>query len=261
MLLVIDIGNSNIVVSLWDGSDWSPQYRIESRIEQPQVFYENQLINMMLEWGIQGQEIRECVISSVVPDLNKKLLNTIFNLYGIEGFIITPEVIINLPMHIPHPYIIGSDLVANAYAASKIYSKNALIVDFGTALTFTVIEDQTGLSGVTIMPGIKTALHSLFTNTAQLPEVSLDIPSSAIGNDTVTAIQAGVLWGYVGAVKEIISKIKDEKGDKMTVIATGGLSKILNPLESYFNFVDRDLTLKGIRLIFEQSNKINTSDE
>jgi type III pantothenate kinase len=128
-------------------------------------------------------------------------------------------------------------------------------------LTFTVVEDQRGLSGVTIMPGIKTALHSLFTNTAQLPEVSLDIPSSAIGNDTVTAIQAGVLWGYVGAVKEIISKIKSEKGDKMTVIATGGLSKILNPLESYFNFVDRDLTLKGIRLIFEQSNKINSSDE
>lgn len=255
MLLIIDIGNSNIVLSLWNGTDWSPQYRVESKSDQPQIFYEKQLINMLLEWGIAGKDIQDCAISSVVPDLNEKILISVENLFGIQSFIITPEVIINLNMPVPHPYIIGSDLVSNAYAAVNLYGKNALVVDFGTALTFTVVEETDGLTGVTIMPGIKTALHSLFTNTAQLPEVSLEIPSSAIGNDTVTAIQAGVLWGYVGAVKEIITKIKDEKGDHLVVIATGGLSKILNPLESYFTFVDRDLTLKGIRLIFEYSKK------
>jgi type III pantothenate kinase len=154
-------------------------------------------------------------------------------------------------MHIPHPYVIGSDLVSNAYASCKLYSKNCLIVDFGTALTFTIAQESKGITGVTIMPGLKTAVASLFTQTAQLPEVAIALPASAIGHDTVSAIQSGVMWGYVGAVKEIIHKIKNELKTDLTVIATGGLSEILQPLENEFNYTNRDLTLEGIRFIYQ----------
>ena len=257
MLLVIDIGNSNIVLSLWNDHEWSWQSRIDTKVAEPQIYYENGLINSLLEWGVLGSEVSECAISSVVPEINDKIITSVKNVFGINSFVITPEVIIHLDFKVPHPYVIGSDLVSNAFAASHLYGKNALIVDFGTALTFTLIHESDGLVGVTIMPGIKTALHSLFSNTAQLPEVALEVPESAIGHDTVSAIQAGVLWGYVGAVKELISKIKEERGEGLMVIATGGLSKILIPLENYFTFVDRNLTLKGIQLILEHSKMKN----
>lgn len=251
MLLTIDIGNSNIVFALWDGMSWSKQVRLESKEILPMIYYEKSILNMLWEWGLTHNDIKECAISSVVPNLNERIEKSIENTLGIKPFIITPQVLLHLDLCVPHPYEIGSDLVSNAYAGSTIYSKNCLIVDFGTALTFTIVTESEGITGVTIMPGLKTAIAALYLNTAQLPEVPIELPDSAIGHDTVSAIQSGVMWGYVGAVKEIIHKIKVQKNIDLKVIATGGLSKILQPLESEFDYINKNLTLEGIKLIYQ----------
>ena len=127
-----------------------------------------------------------------------------------------------------------------------------MIVDFVTALTFTLVNSAGKMEGVSIAPGLKTAVKSLFSQTAQLPEVPLEVPESALGFDTVSAIQAGILWGYVGMVKEMISRVKEEKGEHIKVLATGGLSSILTPLQSYFDEVNKLITLEGLRIISQK---------
>jgi type III pantothenate kinase len=122
-------------------------------------------------------------------------------------------------------------------------------VDFGTALTFTLVDQAGKMQGVSIAPGLKTAVKSLFSQTAQLPEVPLEMPVSALGFDTVSAIQSGILWGYVGMVKEMIARVKAERNVEVKVIATGGLSSILTPLEQYFDEVNKLITLEGLRII------------
>ena len=149
------------------------------------------------------------------------------------------------------PHEIGTDLIANATAAHLLHPGDCMVIDFGTALTFTVIEASGDIKGVNIAPGLKTAIRALVGNTAQLPEVPLELPDSAIGKNTVHAIQSGVLWGYVGMVEGMVSRIKAEVGQDLKVVATGGLSSILHPLHDLFDTVDPKLTLEGLRLIHQ----------
>jgi type III pantothenate kinase len=160
-----------------------------------------------------------------------------------------PKLYTTLPIEVISPDEIGADLVANSVYAHANYDSDVLIVDFGTALTFTLVDAKGKMQGVSIAPGLKTAVKSLFSETAQLPEVPLEMPNSALGTDTVSSIQSGILWGYVGMVKEMIARVKAERGTGVKVIATGGLSSILTPLESYFDEVNKLITLEGLRLV------------
>ncbi len=254
MTLAIDIGNSNIVIAVHDNNTWINSFRYETKETQPEFYYENALRNILLEWGISVSAVNQCVISSVVPDLNEVIKQAVYYVTGSEPLIITPEVLKQLDMIVPHPYEIGSDLVSNAYAALKLYKQNCIIVDFGTALTFTVVHSLQGITGVSIAPGLKTAVQSLSANTAQLPLVPISLPASAIGHDTESAIQSGVMWGYVGLIKELIFRIQAELENEYLVIATGGLSTILHPLESHFYATNKNLTLEGMRLIQNYHN-------
>ncbi|MFZ1750243.1 MAG: type III pantothenate kinase [Saprospiraceae bacterium] len=256
MILAIDIGNSNIVIAMHMGDVWTNTFRYETRETQPEYYYESALRNILLEWRIHGSDIRHCVISSVVPDLNEVIIEAVKNVTDSNPLLLHPEVYKGLDLVVPHPYEIGSDIVANAYAALKLYGDACIIVDFGTALTFT-IADATGIIGVTIAPGLKTAVQALAGQTAQLPVVPIELPASAIGHDTVSAIQSGVMWGYVGLVNGILQRQKSELTGTYKVIATGGLYSILHPLQTSFDVVSKELTLDGMRLIynFYTSNK------
>ena len=250
MILVVDIGNSNIVIALYKEGSWTNTFRYETKDELPEFYYESALRNIFLEWSIHPSHVKDSIVSSVVPDLNLVIREAILNVTGYAPILVTPEVFKLLDMHIPHPYEIGTDLVANAYGALHSYGNECIIVDFGTALSFTIVSKAAGIIGVTIAPGLKTAIHSLSLQTAQLPMVPIQLPSSSIGNDTVTAIQAGVMWGYVGLVKQLIASIQSELNGEYKIIATGGLSSILSPLESEFDYIDKMLTLNGLRLIY-----------
>lgn len=252
MFLAIDIGNSNIVIAIHNGQSWSNVFRYETKDDQASSYYKMGLLNILLEWGIKPSDILLIGVSSVVPDLNNKILQAIHNTLNGSPVLITPEFLMELDMKVPRPYEIGTDLVANAYAAIKKYQSNAIVVDFGTALTFTVVDKIEGIKGVTIAPGLKTALQALSGNTAQLPLVDFAIPASAIGQNTSHAIQAGISIGYKGLIHEIILAIRSELQSECKVIATGGLSGFVTSLGSLIDIHDRNLTLDGIRLMVER---------
>ncbi|MBB6003627.1 type III pantothenate kinase [Arcicella rosea] len=251
MLLAIDIGNTDVVFGIHNRQEWIHQFRIPSDSSGRSSDFEAKLRLFFLENNLKISKINRSIISCVVPDLKHVLKETVQEMLGLDPIIIGPEIYDQLKMEILSPYEIGTDLVCNATYSYYTYKKTCLIVDFGTALTFTVVTGEGKILGVSIAPGLKTAVKSLFSNTAQLPEVPLVMPESAIGKNTVHAIQAGILWGYVGMVREMIMQIKKEVGQDCIVLATGGLSSILTPLRDEFDEVDKLLTLNGLKIISE----------
>ena len=173
-------------------------------------------------------------------------------MFGDEIIVVGPDIYPDLNIAIDHPHEIGADLIANAVAAMSRYDQHCIVVDFGTALTFTTISKNREVLGVAILPGLVTAVKALFANTAQLPEVPLELPKSAIGKNTVHAIQAGILLGYEGLVKGLLQRIKSELDGECIAIATGGLSSIIDTLQDEFVEIDRNLTLDGLRIIGER---------
>lgn len=208
----------------------------------------------LLENNLKTEAIGQVGISSVVPELNRTLENFSRNFLRRDAYLISGRSYSRLPVRTEKPDEIGSDLMCNVMAAYSRYQSACVVVDFGTALTFTVVNGSGDVLGVNIVPGIKTAVKSLFANTAKLPEVRLEVPSSVIGKDTIHSIQAGIIHGYVGLVNGMLDAIFDELGTVSPVIGTGGLSHLLPKLEHRFDHIDRHLTVEGIRLITEVNN-------
>lgn len=251
MFLAIDAGNSNVVFALYDevNKSWKNHFRIETQSSKFAGQLHKKVPMYFLEHGISPRDIKQIGISSVVPEVNDQILQFCENYMGTEPYLISPTSFQKLPIKSLRPNEIGTDLMCNVMASYAKYSKALIVVDFGTALTFTVVDSDGEIIGVNIVPGLKTAIKSLFTNTSKLPDVELKLPKSAIGKDTIHAIQAGVLYGYSSLVKGMIETISQETKIEFTVIATGGLAEILTPLEKVFDEIDRNLTLEGLRLI------------
>lgn len=252
MILAVDAGNTDTVFGLFDDQTRLFVWRTRSLINESLPHYESWLRLNFLEAGIALNRVEVTVISSVVPDLTPILRTVLSGLFGQEPVVVGPEIYPGLTVAIDHPYEIGADLVANSVAAFERYKQNCVIVDFGTALTFTTVSATGELMGVAILPGLKTAVKALFANTAQLPEVPLVLPKSAIGKNTVHSIQAGILLGYEGLVKSMIRRIREELGGDCIAVATGGLSSIIETLREEFTEIDPNLTLGGLRLIGER---------
>ena len=249
MLLAIDAGNTNIVFGIHDGESWTHEWRFETLPIRNQIEYEMFLRLNFLESNLKIEQVNRIIISSVVPELNDILAQFTKPLIDQEPVFVGPKIYEKLPITTQNPHEIGTDLIANAMAGFMLYKQDIVIVDFGTALTFTIVDSGGNIKGVNIAPGLKTAIKALVGNTAQLPEVPLELPSSVIGKNTVHAIQAGGLWGYVSMVEGMLVRIKQEFGKPVKVVATGGLSSILHPLHEQFDEVSRKLTLEGLRCI------------
>ncbi|RAK02079.1 type III pantothenate kinase [Larkinella arboricola] len=268
MFLAVDAGNSNTVFGLHDHQQWRHVWRTRTLLEEPMAFhitdrpvgdiaafpaeqdrYEKLLRLWFLESAIPLSAVESVVISSVVPEVTHTLRSTLMRLFNVEPVVIGPAVYPALPMQILRPYAIGTDLVANALAAYLRYKQNCVIVDFGTALTFTTVTGDGKIAGVAIAPGLKTAVRSLFSNTAQLPEVPLVLPESALGTSTAHAIQAGVVMGYEGLVRSLIHRIRTELNGDCIAIATGGMVSVIPSLQADFVEIIPNLTLDGIREI------------
>ncbi|MFC5409908.1 type III pantothenate kinase [Larkinella bovis] len=268
MFLAVDAGNSNTVFGLYDQQQWRHVWRTRSLLEEPMAFhltdriagdsdavpaerdrYERLLRLWLLEANIPVTAIQSIVISSVVPELTPTLRTTLARLFNLEPIVVGPAIYPALPLQVLRPYAIGTDLVANALAAHLRYQKNCVVVDFGTALTFTTVTAEGQIAGVAIAPGLKTAVRSLFSNTAQLPEVPLVMPESALGTSTAHAIQAGVILGYEGLVRSLISRIRTEMNGDCLAVATGGMVSAIPSLYPDYVEVVPHLTLDGIREI------------
>lgn len=252
MFLAIDIGNTDAVLGFFEGKTLKFVHRIKSLRDENQVYFEYRIRDFLLENEISGENIRRIVISSVVPPLTPIFTAIAQALNFKEPLLVTPHSFPPVFASIDNPDELGSDLYANAVAAYSKYKKTCLIVDFGTALTFTVIAHNGEIKGVAITAGLKTTINSLFSKTAQLPVVPLERPKSVLGKNTIHAIQAGVMVGFESLVRGMLTHFKTElANDKPIIIATGGLSSVLTNLHPEFDEVNINLTLEGIRLIGE----------
>ncbi len=252
MLLAVDIGNTDIVLGISNKEDWLYNWRIPG---EKYTEVKQRLHDAANTLGIRLMEIEQTVISSVVPGLTPVVRATLASTVPADIVMIGPAVYPSLRINIKNPEEIGTDLVANAVAAYELFNQGCVVVDFGTALTFTTVDEDGTMLGVAIAPGLKTAVKALFQHTAQLPEVPLVMPATAIGKGTTEAVQAGVLLGYVGLVESILDRIQEELSFPCKVVATGGLSSVLTPLNSRFDLIDKNLTLNGLRVISSQYNQ------
>lgn len=256
MILAVDIGNTDVVIGVHDGSKWIHNWRTPSNLEMPASEYEAKLRYDFLESSLVSADVRGGVISSVVPGLTDRLADAVTRVIGNVPLVINPDVIEKLDLGVNvNPHQIGSDLVSNAVSAFARYKTNAIVVDFGTALTFTSIDENGKVMGVAISPGVRTSMKSLSRNTAKLPEIPLEIPEAVFGTNTINAMQAGIMQGYVGLVRHMVTETKKHHKNPPKVIATGGLSFVFKPLHDVFDEIDRDLTLNGLLII---KNKIDS---
>ena len=250
MLLAIDIGNTNIVFGINNNGEWLQNWRIQTDPLKMADEYRVIFSSLLSDGKINIAEITEIIISSVVPSLVYPFTEMLSKLLPLGRIIsVSPEIYHLLPIKVLNPYQIGSDLVANAVAAFEKYGKLTTVIDFGTALTFTTIGKNGEIRGVSIAPGLHTAVSALAGKTAQLPQIHLTAPPSVLGENTIHAIQSGVIYGFSGLVDSIIERTQNELGEKLTVVATGGLSHVIAPLTKSVKIIEPMLTLDGLYLI------------
>lgn len=255
MLLVIDIGNTNIVSALFHEGELVQEWRMYSDTKRTADEYSSILLSLMRDAGVSQSSVDSAILSSVVPLLIGPFITLVERMIGKKPVIIGPSIYPKLPITIPESakHEIGTDIVCNAVEAYSHFNTACIVADFGTALTFTAIDEKGNIQGVAITPGLKTAVNSLFTNTAQLPSVPLEAPPNSLGTNTIHSIQSGIILGYKGLVEALILQIKKDlsiqtgfPAGKIRIIATGGLNSVLRPITSVFEEVDKQLTLKGL---------------
>jgi type III pantothenate kinase len=260
MLLAIDIGNTNIVVALFVGDELIHTWRIFSDIRRTGDEYGSILRSLFRDAGVAVGTIQSSVMSSVVPALIGPFVGMIAGMTGKKPLIVEPSIFQKLPVRIPETAVheIGGDLVCNAVEAYCRFNGACIIVDFGTALTFMAVGAQGDIRGAAIAPGIGTAIQSLSGNTAQLPPVPLVPPPSTLGTNTIHSIQAGVILGYKGLVESLVrtmsAELAEQEGiapDTISVVATGGLNSVLQPITGIFQSIDKQLTIRGLKRIAE----------
>lgn len=245
-MVVFDVGNTDTVVGFFKGSELYKKFRIRSLKSENSVFFEYRILNFMLENSIDKNGLKTAVISSVVPILTPFFANFCEKFLSLAPVVVEPAKSPLLKIRIDVPEELGADLFLNALAAHRGYGGNCVVVDFGTALTFTVVTEGGEIEGVSIVPGLNTAMKSLFSETSLLPEVMLERPGTVIGKNTIHSIQAGIYYGYESLIRGMLDRIKEELGVPVKVIATGGLSSVITELKDILDDTDPDLTLRGM---------------
>lgn len=246
-LLLVDIGNSNLVLDVFAQGRWLDTWRHPTATALT-AFGESQnaLSRFIAHCRLQLPDLRHAVISSVVPSLTANV-GTLLSALALDVTVIGPALYPALKVRIPNPKEMGTDLVANAVQAHQLYPDSAkVVVDLGTALTFTTVSAAGEVLGVAIAPGLHTAVKALFQHAAQLPEVPLALPPSALGRSTTQAVQAGIVLGYAHLIAGMIESIRTELGQPVVTLGTGGLSHVMQAREGLFDHIDKRLTLKGM---------------
>ncbi len=254
MLLCIDIGNTNIKLGLFKGAELGSRWRIATEPERLADEYAMLLLNLLSAQGFDLRQITGCAISSVVPVLTQVFGELAHRYLNLEAVIVGPKTETGLAVVTDYPTEVGPDLIVNAVAARALYGSPVIVIGFGTATTFAAINAAGVFVGVAIAPGIASAGQSLFRSTATLPQVALTRPPVAIGTNTITSLQSGLVFGFTGLVEGLVQRIQAELGGAQParVIATGGLASLIQPETSVIEAVEPDLALIGLRLIYER---------
>lgn len=247
MLLAIDTGNTNTLFAIHDGASWVVEWRIATdaaRTADEYAVWFHQLLKMQ---GLAFESITSCVISTVVPQSLFNMRNLARRHLGVEPLVVGDKgVEIGITTSLPNPDEVGADRLVTALGARQEYKGNLIIIDSGTATTFDIISSSGIFEGGVICPGINLSMRALHEAAAQLPRIAIQKPDKVIGNSTVTAMQSGVFWGYVGLIDGLVKRIKEEDGRKFSVIGTGGVASLFEGASEEIDVYDGALTIKGL---------------
>jgi type III pantothenate kinase len=255
MLLAINANNTNTVFSVWEGDRLKGAWRAATDGRRTADEYVVWLDHMLALEGLMRQQLTGTIIASVVPEANFNLLTLCRRYCGSQPFIIgEPGVELGAKALVDRPEEVGADRLVNTVAAHDRYEAPLVVVDFGTATTFDVVDGDGNYCGGVIAPGINLSLSALHMAAAQLPSVRIRRIEQVIGKNTIACMQSGVFWGYVGLVEGLVARIKREFGSPMGVIATGGLAPVFEGATTVIEKTDPDLTLWGLRLIYRRNS-------
>ncbi len=255
MILTMDIGNTNIKTALFDGKEMFKYWRMSTSITSTSDEYGVRLASMFAHEGVPMDVVEGIIVSSVVPPINFTIEHMLQNYFGRTPLLVAPGVKTGINIRYENPRELGSDRIANAVAAYEEYGGPCIFIDFGTATTFGVVDEGGSFLGGLICPGIKLSSEALVTGTAKLPRFEFVRPDSVIGRTTLTNLQSGMYYGYVGLIKNIVRKIKQELGREAFVVATGGMAVLFAEESRAIDKLDGLLTLKGLRMIYERNQK------
>lgn len=253
MIFCIDIGNSNIKYAIFDNDKLIATFRVSSRNLSTSDEYGVIVTDLMKSVSVKKEDITGVIMSSVIPQLNYTMEHMCKDYLGLEPINVDTSINTGIKFLVDSPTEVGADRIVNSCACYHKYKGATICIDFGTAMTFNVVNSKGEFLGGVIFPGMKTALDSLVNGTAKLPNIELELPDKIIATGTVTNMQAGLINGYIGVTEKIITEMKKELGEPCTVIATGGLSQIIAENTSCIDVVDRRLTLDGLKLIYEMN--------
>ena len=255
MLLAIDSGNTNIVFAIFDGDGQKRgEWRASTNANRTADEYSVWLSQLMKENGLSRKDIKSAIVATVVPTTLFALKSLCQKYFGCKPLIIgDADVELGIDVLLDNPKEVGSDRLVNAVAAYDAHGGPLIILDFGTATTFDVIDDKGNYFGGVIAPGINLSLEALHQAAAQLPRVAVSKPETVIGKSTVPAMKSGIYWGYVSMIEGMVARIEAEFGAKMNVVATGGLAPLFLNESERITQADPDLTIRGLYLIHQRN--------
>ena len=256
MLLALDVGNTNITCGVIDQDVIIKSFRITTKMSRTSDELGITLSELLRINGIERSDIHDCIIASVVPNVMHSLQNSLIKYFDITPLVVEAGIRTGIRIATPNPQQIGADRIVDAVAAYELFGGPALVIDYGTATTYDLVDERgTFLGGITA-PGIRISAKALWEDAAKLPQIEIKKPDHIIGKDTITSMQSGLVYGQIGQLEYIIRKVKEEAQlDEMKVIVTGGLGRIISENTTCVDVYDPDLTLKGMNLIYKKQNR------
>ncbi len=255
MILVVDIGNTHIVMGAYEGETLRFVSRISTNARKTRDEYASKLQAVLALHGVNANDVVGGIISSVVPPLNGIIKDAIRLVYGFEPLVVGPGIKTGLNLIVDNPVTVGADLICACVGAKEKYPVPSVIIDMGTATKLMILDENGAFIGVTIAPGVEIALKALSGGTAQLPQIDLDAPAVLMGKNTIECMRSGVIFGNASMIDGMIDRFEKELGTKLTKVATGGLSKVIIPHCNHKITLDEHIVLEGLRIIYNKNKK------
>lgn len=252
MLIVVDIGNTNITIGIYKGEKLIGNYRLTTKLKRTSDEYGFMIMNFLRSSNVEAHDIHDVIVSSVVPKIMHSFLNGIRKFMHKEPIVVGPGIKTGISIKAENPKAVGADRIVDAAGAYYEYGGPCLVIDFGTATTYDYVDAHGNFEFGVIALGIETSAQAMWTQAAKLPEIEIKKPKSVLAKTTTTSMQAGLVYGYIGQSEYIVKEFKKALDVNMKVIATGGLGKIIYENTDEIDIYDRDLTFKGLKHIYQK---------